>query len=117
MNAMIIMSLGPLPVTLDLDTNLLYDKAEVREGSCDFDAIVDLARSGQVALFFTATTDFEDKSGAAMRLVLALTREGILREAPNAGTHADFMPGGPGLHVADDAERDRLLRCIRPTGS
>ena len=80
-----------MPPKVTLDTNLFYDKAEEREGVRDFDAIVDLARAGKVQLFFTSTTDFEDESGAATRIALRLMREGLLQEAPNAGTHRDSI--------------------------
>lgn len=78
-----------------MDINLLYDKALNRPGASNFDQIVDLARSGDIRLYFTATTDFEDRSGDATKVAVRLMMEGLLFEAPNAGSQLDFMPGGP----------------------
>ncbi len=103
-----------MPPNCTLDTNLFYDKAEEREGAGDFDAIVDLARTGKVLLFFTATTDFEDQSGGASRVVTRLRQRELLQESRNAGTHRDLMPGGPGLHGVDEKQCTELLRLIWP---
>ena len=103
-----------MPPKVTLDTNLFYDKAEEREGAGDFDAIVDLAQAGKVELFFTATTDFEDRRGVASWIVIKLRRQGLLHESRNAGTHREYMPGGPGLHVVDEKQCSELLHCIWP---
>jgi hypothetical protein len=101
-------------MSVTLDTNLFYDKAEEREGADDFDRMIDLARMGKLQLFFTATTDFEDRSGVAIRLILRLMREGILQEDRNAGTPRERMPGGPGLHPVNESTCEWLLRSIWP---
>jgi hypothetical protein len=101
-------------LTVTLDTNLFYDKAEGRDGAGDFDEIVDLATSGKLQLFFTGTTDFEDSSGIATRVAIKLMMKGILKEDRNAGTPLEFMPGGPGLHRVDESTCDELLRHIWP---
>ncbi len=103
-----------MPITVTLDTNLFYDKALGRDGAADFDVIVDLARSGQVLLFSTATTDFEDRSGAATQITLRLMGEGVVQEARNAGTHREYMPGGPGLHPVNENQCTQLLCLIWP---
>jgi len=103
-----------MSLTVTLDTNLFYDKAEGREGASVFDKIVELARKGKVRLYFTATTDYEDKSGGATRIIINLRREGVLQESANAGTPQDFMPGAPGLHYVNEVECDKLLHCIWP---
>jgi len=106
-----------MPPKITLDTNLFYDKALGRAGAADFDVIIYLARAGRVLLFFTATTDFEDRrSAAAIQIALRLMREGLLQEAQNAGTHHDYMPGGPGLHVVNENQCNELLRLIWPEG-
>jgi hypothetical protein len=100
---------------ITLDTNLFYDVAESRAGVTDVEAFFELSRQRKVMLYATATTDFEDRSGAATRIVLTRIKEGILQEAPNAGTHREFMPGGPGLHHVEEQECESLLQDIWPT--
>ena len=98
-----------------MDTNLFYDVVEFRAGAANVEALFELSRQGKVMLYFTATTDFEDQSGAATRFVLNLTKEGILQEAPNAGTPREFMPGGPRLHQVEEQECESVLQDIWPT--
>ncbi len=103
-----------MPPKVTLDTNLFYDKAEEREGAGDFDAIIELAKDGKVRLFSTATTDFEDQSGAATRIVLRLMKQGLIQEAKNAGTPREYMPHGPGTHHVSDEQLIELLDDIWP---
>ncbi len=104
-----------MPPKITLDTNLFYDKALERAGAADFDVIIYLARAGRVLLFFTATTDFEDRrSAAAIQIALRLMREGLLQEAQNAGTGREYMPGGPGLHRVNETQCTELLCLIWP---
>jgi len=98
-----------------MDTNLFYDVVESRAGAASVEALLELSRQGKVVLYFTATTDFEDQSGAATKIVLKLIKEGVLQEAPNAGTHREFMPGGPGLHYVKEQECEGVLQDIWPT--
>ena len=101
-------------LSVTLDTNLFYDKAENREGVEAFDAIVSLARNGKVQLWCTPTTDLEDQSGAAIRIALRLMAEGVLREAPSIGTPREYIPGTPYLHAEDATACQELLRAIWP---
>ncbi len=103
-----------MPPKVTLDTNLFYDKAEEREGAVDFDAIIELAKDGKVRLFSTATTDFEDQSGAATRIVLRLMKQGLIQEAKNAGTPGEHMPHGPGIHLVSKEQCLELLNDIWP---
>jgi len=106
---------GSAVVKLSLDTNLFYDVTESRAGATDVEALFELSRQRKVMLYSTATTDFEDQSGAATQFVLNRIKEGKLQEAPNAGTHREFMPGGPGLHHIEEQECESLLQDIWPT--
>ncbi len=103
-----------MPPKVTLDTNLFYDKAEEREGAGDFDAIIELVKDGKVLLFFTPTTDFEDQSGVATRIVLRLMNQGLIQEAKNAGTPRHYMPHGPGTHHVSDEQLIELLDDIWP---
>lgn len=104
-------------VTVTLDTNLFYDAAHDREGCSDFWKIVDLARRSEIALFYTATTDFEVQDDSVMRLVTRLRMEGTLHEDPNAGTQRDYMPGGPGPHPLNDDEIDAYVEKVWPNAT
>ena len=101
-------------LTVTLDTNLFYDAAHDREGCSDFWKIVDLARRSEIALFYTATTDFEVQDDGVMRLVTRLGMEGILHEDPNAGPRRDYMPGGPDLLPLNDNEIDAYTEKVWP---
>lgn len=99
---------------ISLDSNLFYDLAQGRQRAPDVEAILDFAREGKALLFSTPTTDFEDESGTATSIILKLISQGVVQEAPNAGTPREFMPGGPGLHTIEEEECDSLLRDIWP---
>lgn len=107
----------PKALTVTIDANIFYDKAEEREGRADFDEIIECARIGIFKLFFTATTDFEDSSGMATAVTMRLRREGVLNEDPNAGTPRDYMPGGPGTHLIEDSTFQEMFRTIWPEAS
>lgn len=104
-------------LTVTLDTNLFYDAAHDRGGCSDFWKIVDLARGSEIAVFYTATTDFEVQGDGPMRLLTRLRMEGTLREDPNAGTQRDYMPGGPGLHPLTDDEIDACVEKVWPNAT
>jgi len=104
-------------LSLTIDLNIFYDKAEEREGSADFNQIADHARAGQFQLFYTATTEFEDRSGMATRILIRLLREGVLNEDPNAGSPREYMPGGPGIHLIEESTFQEMFRTIWPEAS
>jgi hypothetical protein len=104
-------------LTVTLDTNLFYDAAHDRECCSDFWKIVDLARRSEIALFYTATTDFEVQDDGVMRLVTRLGMEGILHEDPNAGPRRDYMPGGPGHLPLNDNEIDAYVEKVWPNAT
>jgi predicted RNA-binding protein YlxR (DUF448 family) len=108
---------GSKPLSVTIDLNIFYDKAEEREGSEDFDQIIEHARTGQLQLFFTATTDFEDRSGMATRILMKLVGEGVLNEDPNAGSPREYMPDGPGTHLIEGSIFDEVFCAIWPTAS
>ncbi len=104
-------------VTVTLDTNLFYDAAHDREGCSDFWKVLDLARGSEIAVCYTATTDFEVQDDDVMRLITRLRMEGILHEDPNAGTQRDYMPGGPGLRPLNDGEIDAYVEKVWPNAT
>lgn len=101
-------------LSVTLDTNLFYDKAENRRGVQWFDTIVSLAKEGKVQLWCTPTTDLEDRSGAAIGIVLRLMREGVLREAQGVGTRREYIPGTPNPHAEDATACQELLQVMWP---
>ena len=101
-------------LSVTLDTNLFYDKVEVREGVEAFDALINLARERKVQLWCTPTTDLEDQSGAAIRIVLRLMAEGVLLEARSMGTPREYIPGTPYPHAEDATACQELLHAIWP---
>lgn len=103
-----------MTLSVSLDTNLFYDKAENREGVEAFDTIVNLARHGKVQLWWTPTTDLEDQSGVAIRIALRLMAEGVLGEAPGIGTPREYIPGAPYPHAEDTTACEELLQAIWP---
>lgn len=104
-----------LSITIDL--NIFYDKAEECEGSAYFDQIVERARTGQFQPFYTATTEFEDRSGMATRIFIKLLREEVLNEDRNAGSLREYMPGGPGIHLIEESIFQEMFRTIWPEAS
>jgi len=108
------MDMPSSPRTLTLDTNLLLDKATNRTGADLFNRLIDLTKLGYFKLYYAGTTDFEDKTGEVMRLVIKLEGEGLIQEDPNVGTGLDFIPGNPGLHRVEDKDIDDLVETIWP---